>query len=521
MLTLGDVSERNARRYPGKEGVVCIDTNRRFTYDEFDQRVNRLTNALLNMGVDKGDRVAMLNMNCAEYLEFYCACAKGGFVATPILFRLAPPEVAYILENAEPSVLFAGATFVDLVEKSKTHLPAQRKEKLQYVCIGGNSEGMQNYDELIQSSLPDPPPNIEINEDDTFMLAYTTGTTGKPKGALLTHKHVITDCINHAIERRMPRSNISLNPAPVSHVGVTSPTFTALYTGGKSIMMTYSPQKVVEIIEKEHVTHVELFPGLMYPVLELPDIDKRDFSSLQSVLYGASPIAPDRLKRAIEVFKCGFFQLYGMTEAGPATVALLPEDHVVEGPETKTRHLAAAGRETLNVEAKVVDENGQEIPKDYHTVGEIILRGDIVMKGYWNNPEATAEALKDGWYYTGDLAKVDEENYIYVVDRKKDLIITGGENVASVEVEAVLYTHPAILEVAVIGVPDPRWGEAVKAVVVLRESKKESEEELIKYCRGRIANYKIPKSIAFVKELPKTSAGKVLKKDLREQFKSK
>ena len=516
MIDLGDIIRRNARRYGEKEGVVCIESNRRFTYAEFNQRVNRLTNALLNMGVSKGERVAMFHMNCVEYLEFYCACAKGGFVATPILFRLAAPEVAHILEHSDARVLLVGTPFVDLVTKAKTHLPTQQRESLKYICIGGKAEGMQYYDELCQSSSSEEPQNVEVKkEEDIFLLAYTSGTTGKPKGAMITHKHVITDCINHAIERRMPRNNISLNPAPMSHIGVTSPTFTALYTGGKIILMSYEPRKTAEIIEKENVTHVELFPALIYPMLELPDLDKYDFSSLQSVLYGASTIAADRLKKAIQVFQCGFFQLFGMTEAGPTTAALLPEDHVLEGPEEITRRLAAAGRETLNVEAKLVDEQGREIPRDFNTIGEVILRGDVIMEGYWKDPEATEEVLRDGWYYTGDLAKMDDEGYIYIVDRKKDMIITGGENVSSAEVESVLYAHPAILEAAIIGIPDRKWGEAVKAVVVLREDQQVSEEDVITFCKENLTNYKCPKSIAFVNALPRNAAGKVLKKDLR------
>lgn len=517
MLVFGDLIRRNARRYPDKEGVVCVESKRRFTYFEFNQRVNQLANALLNVGIGKGERISILHKNCVEYLEYYCACAKGGFIATPILFRLAPPEIAYILEHSGASAVLVGTPFLDLFAKAREHLPAKLKERLKYICVGGNAEGMLNYDDLLNSSSPEEP-QIKIDEEDHFILAYTSGTTGKPKGAMITHKHIINDCINHAIERRMPRNNITLAPAPFSHIGVTSPIFTGLYTGGKIIMLLYEPLKVAETIERERVTHLELFPGLLYPVLELPDLEKYDFSSLQSLLYGASPIAVDRLRKAIEVFKCGFFQLYGMTEAGPTTVALLPEDHVTNGSAEATRRLAAAGRETLNVEVKVVDNQGHEIPRDFNTVGEIILRGEIIMKGYWKQPEATAEVIKDGWYYTGDLAKMDEDGYIYIVDRKKDMIITGSENVSSAEVESVLYSHPAVLEAAVIGVPDRRWGEAVKAVVVLREGQQVSGEELIAFCKENLAGYKCPKSVDLVSVLPRNAAGKVLKKDLRKPY---
>ncbi len=514
MIVFGDLLKRNATRHPRKLGLVEPETQKRYTHEQFNVRVNKLANALSHY-VEKGDRIGILTHNCAEFLELYGACAKLGTPIVPINFRLTAPEVAYIIENASPKVLLVGTPYVDVINTVRDKY-SKLFQDMKILCIGPASNGMESYEKLLETAS-ESEPTIKIDENDVFIICYTTGTTGKPKGCMITHKNVLADCVNHIIERQLSKEHVMFAPGPLFHMGVNCQYFASIYLGGTMVVAPYEPSKVIDIIEKERVTHVELFPGLLYPILDLPGLEKRDLSSVKSLLYGASPIAVERLIKAIEIFQCNFFQVYGMTEASPMVTALLPEDHVIEGPDS--RRLKSCGREMINVEVRVVDEQDKDVPPDMKTIGEIIVKSPNIMKGYWQQPEATANAIKNGWYYSGDMAITDEEGYIYIVDRKKDIIISGSENISSVEVENTIFQYPKVRDVAVIGVADEKWGEAVKAVVVAEEGVEITADDIIYFCRNHLARYKCPKSVSFVKELPRSSTGKVLKTELRQQFK--
>jgi long-chain acyl-CoA synthetase len=348
-------------------------------------------------------------------------------------------------------------------------------------------------------------------------LFYTSGTTGEPKGVMLTHRNMLSNIANSQGIYEYLSSDIYLHAAPMFHLADGAAVFTHTSNGAtQAFIPRFDPKHVLETIARERVSLILLVPTMINFLLNHPDLDSYDLSSLRHVTYGASPIAPDLLRRAMKAFACGFGQGYGLTEASPLLTVLSQEDHAITD-EKSERRLASCGKPVPGVEVRVVREDGSDArPGD---VGEIIARGPNIMVGYWKRPEDTKEVLGDGWLHTGDLATVDEDGYIYLVDRKKDMIVTGGENVYSTEVEAVLYSHPSIKEAAVIPVPDADWGEAVHACVVLRDGKQTTAEELVEFCRERLANYKVPRSIEFIEgELPKGGTGKILKKQLRERY---
>jgi long-chain acyl-CoA synthetase len=355
------------------------------------------------------------------------------------------------------------------------------------------------------------PWETEVRANDLFGIYYTGGTTGRAKGVMLSHKNIVSNAVHLILTTGMRGDHVALHSAPMFHLADGAVNFAVTMVGGSHVTVkAFEPAAVLSAVEKERVTCALWVPTMINLLVNYPDVSGYDLSSMRLVFYGASPIAPDLLKRAIEVFNCQFIQLYGMTEAGPILTILLPEEH------TKPELLTGAGRQAIGVEVRVVDEQGNDVPPG--EVGEVIARGPNIMMGYWGKPLETEAVLRDGWYWTGDLARIDENHYIYIVDRAKDMIITGGENVYSVEVEAVLYKHPAVLEAAVVGVPDERWGEAVKAVVVVKPGAAVTEKELIDFCKQHIASYKAPKSVDFVEALPKSGAGKILKRVLREKY---
>ena len=510
-MLLTDLCTRNAKRFPEKTAVVFKDV--RYSFREFEERTNRLANALIDIGVQKGDRVAVLLNNRHQYVELYFAVPKCGGILTPLNYRLAGKELSWIINHAEANTLIFEEEYLGAIDTIESEIETVRN----VICIGTGKAGMLGYEQIIGSSSAEKP-ELEIRDDDVMSIFYTSGTTGKPKGAMLTHRNMLSNCQAIGMENRIRFGDVFFIVSPMYHTITPACMYAHMYRGNTNVVIDrFDPKLLLETIERERVTHLFLVPSMIIFTLEYPDIGKYDLSSLRFMLYGGSPMPVDRILQTIDVFGCNLAQGFGMTEIGPCYVSVLsPEDHKQLALHNDEDRLASVGRNQTNTEMKIVDDEDNELPVG--TVGEICVRGQNVMKGYWKMAGETANALKGGWFHTGDLGRLDEDGYLYVVDRKKDMIISGGENIYSAEVENVLSSHAAVLEVAVIGVPDRQWGEAVKAIVALREGMTATEEELIEYCKQNLASYKKPKSVDFVRALPRNVMGKVLKTELREKY---
>jgi long-chain acyl-CoA synthetase len=491
-----------------------LDGDLTMTYNEFGQRVEKLAGAFQALGIGPDDKVAVLMLNSYRYLEVFYATFWSGGVVVPLNIRLAPPEISHQLNEAEVKILIVDDTFAMMLPGLKDHLT-----HVQHVVVardGAPTEGMLDYEQLLREA--DPVEDALREGDDVAGIFYTGGTTGRAKGVMLTHDNVMANTQNTLMSNQSRSHDIYLHSAPMFHLADCSGTFAVTLVGAKHAFIPYfDPVKVMEAIQKHKVTLGLMIPTMMNMILNHPQRKDYDLSSLRVISYGAAPMPLALLERSLAELPCDYIQGYGMTELSPLIVMLPPRDHVVDGTEKQQKRLKSAGIPIFTAEVKVFDKNGQEVPRG--EVGEICARGPMVMKGYWKQPEATAEALRSGWMHTGDAGYMDEDGYLFLVDRTKDMIVTGGENVYSVEVESALYDHPAVFEAAVIGVPDDTWGEAVHAVIYLKPDQSATQEELIHHCHSRIANYKCPKSVSFSEvELPKSGAGKILKRELRAPY---
>jgi acyl-CoA synthetase (AMP-forming)/AMP-acid ligase II len=508
-MVMPDYVEKNAKFYPQKTAIKVIG-DRSCTFSELQDRVYRLANGLLQMGVNKGDRVVVLAENCLEYPEMYFGIAKAGGVITPLNFRFAPPEVSFLTNESGAKVLIVQGKYVDMIKSLEPELKTVQK----YICLGDAPEGMINHDALLAAS-PATNPGIDLGLEDLFYLAHTGGTTGLPKLTMLTYRNLYNCCLFWIIETGITYGDVYVVFSPLFHVGAAWPLFFNFMLGNTFlILQRFDVAEIAKTIEQERVSATMFMSQIVPLVVNHPDVaeKRRDLSSLRIVHVGAAVLPEPSLRRLLELFPgIRVTNAGGQTECGIFTSIRL-EEHL-DGPPQR---LNSAGRAGIGMEIKIVDENDNELPPG--EVGELCVRGEGVMKGYWNKPEETAVSLRGGWQHTGDLCQVDEEGYIYYVDRLKDMIKSGGENVYSKEVEDALYTHPAVQEAAVIGVPDDRWGEAVKALVVLRDGEKVTAEELIAHCRKYIAGYKCPKSVEFRDSFPKTALGKTDKPALRQPY---
>ena len=516
-MPLNELLPKAIKLYSKRKAIVCEDT--KLTYDEFGRRVWRLCHGLIEVGLKKGDRLAVLHENCHVFLETYFAAAHLGLILVPLNFRLSPKELGMILKDSGSRMLVAQARFRDEVEAVAKLVPAIEKIIWTMRPAGnGIDAGGLDYEGMLSAQPETPPAGPVIEDTDVAHLYYTSGTTGRAKGVMLTHKNVKTHALGTIAELHLTDKDHWIHVAPLFHLADAWATFAITWVGGKHVIIpSFDSVKVFKAIEEERVTITNLIPTMLNMMINHPDVGEYDYSSLRVLLSGGAPIAPELVRRIIETFKSDYIQTYGMTETSPYLTLSILKDHLEDLPwEERLRFKASTGREFIGVNLKVVDEEGREVAKDNKQVGEIIVRGDIVTPGYWNLPKETQEAIRDGWLYTGDLAVIDAEGYVNIVDRKKDMILTGGENVYSTEVENVLYMHPDILEAAVIGVPDPHWGEAVKSCVVLKEGRQTTVEEIISFCKKHLAHYKAPKRVDFMDALPRTGSGKIFKKGLRE-----
>ncbi len=509
-MNVGDSLAKAAVRFPGNTAVVHGDT--RLTMKELLERVYRLGNALLSLGLKKGDRVGVLLNNCHQSVECFNALSCSGLVLVPMNSRYSAAEHLYMLDDSESRAILMGGEFQELIASIRP----EAKSLAHAICVTGNpGAGMLSYEELLAKASPERP-DVEIMDEDIINIRYTAGTTGRPKGVVHNHRSNLIMLYNTLMELDIEERDAVALTGPVTHASgsLIGP---HLARGAKVVILPgFDEKALLETIQRERITTLYLVPTMIVMLLAYPDLAKYDLSTLKTIRYGASPISPDVLKRAIQVFGNVFIQGYGLTEAGMPLTLLRKEDHILDGSEKKLKRLSSVGREVLVGRVRIMDDDGRLLPPG--EIGEIVIQSEQVMKAYWKNPEATAETLKGGWLHTRDVGYMDEDEYIFLVDRKGDMIVSGGFNIYPREVEDVLYSHPAVLEAAVFGIPDEKWGESVKAAVSLRKGMSATEEEIIEHCRKHLAGYKKPKSVDFMKELPKSPFGKIWRRKLKEPY---
>jgi fatty-acyl-CoA synthase len=511
--------ERAVKLYGNKTAVIC--GMQRWTYREYAERVDRLAQGLEDLGIRPGDRVAYLGYNCHRLLECYYGIVKMGAVLLPLNIRLIAADFEYIIRDAEPRVVFVDPDFLDRLEPILKKIPEVKR----FVLL----EGMENppewvqgtYDKLLARSSPRPPQSpgsYPFREDDMAELFYTSGTTGPPKGVMLTHRNLYLHALTTLASYPLYETDVQLHLVPLFHVnGWGTPHYLTAKGGTHVMLKRFDPLPVLQLIQQEKVTRLFLIPTMVNAILEVGDLKRYDLSSLKDVLIGGAPPPAGMCARAQEALGCTVHTAFGMSETCPLIAfPELPPD--LDAETFRHRAHDTWGFPMVGVEFKVVDEGGRELPWDGQAIGELLVRGDMVMKGYLNKAEATGRALADGWYHTGDLVSLDTDGALYIRDRKKDIIISGGENISSLEIEQVLYAHPDILECAVIGKQDPRWGEIPKAIVVLKPGAALTPEEIVAFTRHHLAHFKALREAEVVQEMPRGGTGKILKSELRKKY---
>lgn len=513
-MLLRDVLSHAEKLWPDK--VAMIDGDTRYTYRQAAERVRRSAAGLHSLGVKPGENIAILANNSHRYWETYFVCDLAGTPLAPLNIRLAAKELEFILNDGEIKALFLGPEYIDLYKQFREGVPGLKH----VILLGGEAgESFIDYETLLAENEPLTNSARQWAETDMLNLCYTGGTTGLPKGVMLSQRAIVSNAEHAIMTVGFTENDTWLHVAPMFHLADAWACYALTMMGGVHVFIPgFAPEATLQALQDHRVTKTILVPTMINFLVNYPDTTKYDVSSLDTILYGASPMPVDRLLAAVKVFGPKLVQAYGMTETAPLLTGMQKHWCSYDGSAADTRRLASCGRQISGVEVRVVDEKtGEDVQPGQ--VGEIIARGPNVMNGYWKRPEETAAALRDGYMHTGDLATIDEENFIYIVDRAKDMIISGGENIYSTEVESAIYEHPAVLEAAVIGVPDEQWGEAVLAVVVPKDGATVTGEEIIEHCRTLIAGYKTPKRVVIQAEaLPKSGPGKILKTELRKPF---
>jgi acyl-CoA synthetase (AMP-forming)/AMP-acid ligase II len=513
-LNMGEMLKVNAKKFNKKLAVK--DSRRQLSFYEYNTRVNKLANAWQKMGIQKGDRITVILYNCLEFMEIYVAAAKIGTVIVPINWRLVGKDIQYIAENSDSKCFVVGEKFIEGVNSIKNELKNIPENNYISVSFEGNKfDGYQDFEDLMATG-EDTEPNVLVDPKDTWIQIYTSGTTGKPKGVVRSHESYIAFYILNAVDYRFTEHDYGLIIMPLLHVNSTFYSFVFTYIGGSVYIhreFDFNPVEVYELVDKEKITFTSLIPTHYAILLSVPEEQRKkyDTSSISSLLCSSAPVRRQTKMDIMKAFpNAGLFEAYGSTEAGLVTL-LKPEDQL--------KKLGSIGQECAGIDIiKLLDENNNEVPTG--EVGELYSRGPMAFDEYYKMPEKTQGSFIGDFFSAGDLAKKDEEGYYYIVDRKDNMIITGGEHVYPSEVEDAISSHPAVFDVAVISVPDVKWGEAVKAVVILKDGENATEQDIIGFCRDKMAGYKKPKSVAFITqdEMPRTASGKILHRELRERY---
>ena len=498
------------------ERDCMVFEGKRWTYGQLNERVNQLVNALVKMGVEKGDRIGILHVNCNQYIEIYFASAKIGAIFVPLNFRSQAEELAYMIGNAEVKVLFVGARYLDLVNTILPQLPTVKE----HIAIESGTK--LSYEDLLRAASSDEY-FCEVGDEDITILMYTSGTTGRPKGVPLRHNAFVTYVLDNVDPANPEVEEKNLLTVPLYHVAGIQAMLAAIYGGRTLVLMRqFEVKEWLGMIQREQATRAMLVPTMLKRVIDDPEFSQYNLSSLKVITYGAAPMPFEVIHKAIQVLPwVRFINAFGQTETASTITTLGPEDHQIEGTEEEKkkklkRLTSSIGKPLPDVEVKIVDEEGRSLP--VFQVGEILARGARIMTGYWRDEQKTSQVMtKDGWLRTNDMGWMDEDGYIYLSGRADDMIIRGGENISPEEVEDVLRSHPKVEEAAVIGVPDPEWGQQPRAIVVMKKGEVATSEEIVEHCRSRLAGFKRPRSVIFVDSLPRNLMGKVLRKNLREE----
>ncbi|MHB1420894.1 MAG: class I adenylate-forming enzyme family protein [Bacillota bacterium] len=504
-MIVADGLRGSVTRYPHK--TAYIHGEYQLTFDQLNKRVNRLSNTFLAMGLQKGEKLAFLLNNCTQLCEILWACAKMGIVAVPLNFRFRSAEIDYVTNDSDSVALIYGEEFLPLIDPIRSSLKNIAADR--YIVVGSSGPDSVYEDLLATSSEAEPV--VEVSEEDPWYIGYTSGTTGFPKGAIRSNSCNAALAINWSLELGLTDDDILMLIMPFFHSNSIWGLTQGIFIGNTVVIypfQSFDVEKVLEIFEKEKVTYSSLVPTMYTMILNHTNKDKYTLNSIKTLISSSAPLLTKTKEAILEFFKgARLYEGYGSTEAGAVTI-LKPRDQL--------RKIRCCGYLSIGQQVKILDENGNEVPVG--VVGELYSKGPTLFEGYYKNPEATITAFRGNFFSAGDMARMDAEGYYYLVDRKKDMIISGGENVYPTEVEEVLVKHPSVLEVAVIGVPDEKWGEAVKAVITLQPGMTATIEELIAFTKEHLAGYKCPKSVDFVVSLPKNATGKIMRKDVRAPF---
>jgi len=511
--TYADIIYRNALLYP--DDAAFKYGSRSVTFAEFNRRVSRLAQALTSIGLNKGDVLGILSWNCLEYAEVYGAGMKAGFIIAPVNPRLQASELEEIINSSKVATLVVGPGLVDTVATLRPHLPGVKN----FISLDGSAGAMLAYNDLLAAGSEQEPEEL-VEADDSLFIFFTSGTTGTPRGALYTHGRAMDDTRRLALALGLAKEDKQIQIMPLFHVGGTKVFWGYFFVGACNVIMpqkSFDPAATLQAVQDEKATDIHIVPTHLAAFFALPDLDEYDLRSLKRILYAASPMPQELLRKGLTKWGPIFVQCYGGTEDGPNVTVLSKQQHMVlDRPDTEHEVLLSAGFPHIGVHVRIVNAEEKDVAPG--EVGEIIVQSKGVMQEWWRKPQETRRTIVNGWVHTGDLGRYDERGYIYIVDRKKDMIISGGENIFPREVEEVLYRHPAVQEAAVIGIPDPYWVEKVHAVIKVKKDARVTSAELIDFCKQRIAGYKTPKTIEFVQSLPKNPAGKILKRQLRERY---
>ena len=510
-VNIGRIPAKTASLEPQREALVDVPNERRITFGELDERVRRLANALRDdLGLSKGDRVAILSKNCIQYMEVFYGAARCGLIALPLNWRLSDVELLRLLEDGEPRVIVVSAEYREMAERLR------QKIHIDHWFIF-EDQPEDNYERLIAAASSDEPAAAaQVSADDPVLILYTGGTTGLSKGALHTHHSLYMGMINQTVAERIVPTDVYMLTGQMFHIPVAL-AMNYMAHGCPVVLINFEAKLALEVIQRERVSAFLGITTMINWMMAVEGFSDYDLSSLRNFQYGGGPMPRSVVEAAMKAFPCTLIQGYGQTE-GMTMTFLTQEDHIDALHGRHGERLSSCGRPGFVTEVQVVDSSGVPVPKDSKTPGEIVVRSEANMVGYWQRPELTAEILRDGWMWTGDIAVWDTQGYLFIVDRAKDMIISGGENIYSTQVEAAIHQHPAVLESAVFGIPDDTWGEAVKAVVVLKPDQMATAADIIAVASEHLASYQKPKSVDFVEALPKAPTGKILKRELRDPY---